>query len=432
MPAPENGIDSADLQTHYAIRHQVTGVTMLDSRRFTAAVAALVGVAIILIATTVEAQRAVTGVRLGEHPEATRLVLDLSEAMPFRVFTLESPYRVVIDLPDTSWKATSNQLAGRGVIAGLRYGLFQPGTFRVVLDANEPVKVESAYVLGPNENAGHRLVLDMRGVSRERFAPADMGDYRPASFSIAAPADAIRRRPGFAGGDKPVIVIDPGHGGVDPGAIGRTTGVYEKAIALNAARILRDRLEKTGRFRVHLTRDSDMFLRLQERVGIARAHNADLFISIHADANPILSVQGLSVYTLSNDASDREAEALAQRENKADLIAGVDLSEERPELINILLDLALRETMNLSARYANMLIDDLAGRTTLLRRSHRFAGFAVLKAPDVPSVLIELGHLSNAEDERLLQRRAHLEAIADGIVKATERFFDYRIALRRS
>jgi N-acetylmuramoyl-L-alanine amidase len=229
-----------------------------------------------------------------------------------------------------------------------------------------------------------------------------------------------------------VIVIDPGHGGVDPGAIGRTTGVYEKTIALNAARILRDRLEKTGRFRVHLTRDSDMFLRLQERVGIARAHNADLFISIHADANPILSVQGLSVYTLSNDASDREAEALAQRENKADLIAGVDLSEERPELINILLDLALRETMNLSARYANMLIDDLAGRTTLLRRSHRFAGFAVLKAPDVPSVLIELGHLSNAEDERLLQRRAHLEAIADGIVKATERFFDYRIALRRS
>lgn len=405
---------------------------MVDTRRLTAVVAALLAAAVALFAASAEAQRTVTGVRLGEHSDMTRLVLDLSETTPFRVFTLDAPYRVVIDLPETRWSVPDAPFVGRGVVTGLRHGLFQPGTFRVVLDADRPVQVESAFVLEPNANTGHRLVLDLRGVSGDRFKPVDVGNYQPSNLSITAPSAAVRARPGGTDARKPVIVIDPGHGGIDPGAIGRTTGVYEKSIALNAARILRDRLQKTGKFRVYLTRDSDVFLRLRERVAIARGHDADLFISLHADANPIHTVRGLSVYTLSNEASDREAEALAQRENKADLIAGVDLSDERPELINILLDLALRETMNFSARYANMLIGELGGRTRLLRGSHRFAGFAVLKAPDVPSVLIELGHLSNAEDERLLQQRSHLEAIADGIVKATEAFFEYRLALRRS
>jgi N-acetylmuramoyl-L-alanine amidase len=220
----------------------------------------------------------------------------------------------------------------------------------------------------------------------------------------------------------PVVVIDPGHGGVDPGATG-VSGIYEKYITLAVARELKTVLEKGGRYKVHLTRDRDVFIRLRDRIAIARQYGADLFISLHADsvANPAL--KGLSVYTLSQTASDNEAQALADKENKADLIAGIDLSHESADVANILIDLAQRETMNRSAVFAGGVVDEVGRETVLLGNTHRFAGFAVLKAPDVPSVLVELGYLSNEAEERNLRQPEYRTKLTRAVARSIDRFF---------
>ncbi|MBL8697692.1 MAG: N-acetylmuramoyl-L-alanine amidase [Alphaproteobacteria bacterium] len=239
------------------------------------------------------------------------------------------------------------------------------------------------------------------------------GGARPAG-RIGAPGRAASR---------PVVVIDPGHGGQDPGAIG-ASGTYEKTITLAVSRDVKRRLEASGRYRVHLTRDRDEFLRLRERVQRARGWKADLFISIHADSIGSSETRGASLYTLSDTASDSEAAALATRENRADIIAGVDLSHESREVANILIDLAQRETMNRSATLASIMVRELGREVRMLAVSpHRFAGFAVLKAPDVPAVLLELGYLSNRQDEALLKQAEHRRKVAIGIHRAVDAFF---------
>jgi N-acetylmuramoyl-L-alanine amidase len=220
----------------------------------------------------------------------------------------------------------------------------------------------------------------------------------------------------------PTVVIDPGHGGIDPGAIG-ANGVYEKDIVLATAAEFARELASSGRYRVMLTRRSDEFLPLRERVVRARAWKADLFVSIHADALPDAELRGLSVFTQSSTASDREAAALAKSENRADLVAGSNLSQQPDEVWNILLDLTRRETGNLSAAVAHKITTEL-GRDVVLRSgAQRSADFAVLTAPDVPSVLVELGCLSNATEERLLQQRAYQQKLARGLVRAIEAYF---------
>ncbi len=227
-----------------------------------------------------------------------------------------------------------------------------------------------------------------------------------------------------------LIVIDPGHGGVDPGATG-VSGVREKTLMLAQARELKRRLEATGRFRVVLTRSRDVFVRLRKRIAVARGAGADLFISLHADtiANP--KVRGGSIYTLSERASDKEAAALAARENKADMIAGVDLAGQNADVVNILIDLAQRNSMNESAIFAKILTAELSKTMRLLRRTHRFAGFAVLKAPDIPSVLVELGYLSNPVDERNLRLTRHRAKIAQAFVRAVRGHFSRKQAFNR-
>jgi N-acetylmuramoyl-L-alanine amidase len=222
-----------------------------------------------------------------------------------------------------------------------------------------------------------------------------------------------------------MVVIDPGHGGVDPGAIGRS-GTHEKDVTLAMAREVRRQLEQTGKFRVQLTRDEDIFIQLRERIAIARRQQADMFISIHADSmgngNP--TTRGASIYTLSENASDSEAAALAARENRADIIAGMDLTRENRDVTSILIDLAQRETMNHSVVLARQLVKEMGREVQLLPQNpHRFAGFAVLRSPDVPSVLIELGYLSNRDDEELLTRPQHRTKVAGGIVRAVEGYF---------
>jgi N-acetylmuramoyl-L-alanine amidase len=221
-----------------------------------------------------------------------------------------------------------------------------------------------------------------------------------------------------------LIVLDPGHGGVDPGAIG-VSGVYEKDVTLATAREVARQLEASRRYRVHLTRTSDDFVALQDRVARARAVDGDLFLSIHADALPNAEVRGASVFTLSERASDQEAAELAAHENKADLIAGIDLSRHEPAVSEILFDLARRQTNNLSIRLARQLVVELGHQVRLLQNSHRSAGFVVLKAPDIPSALVELGCLSNREEDRLLQQASYQRRLATSLLRSINDYFDF-------
>jgi N-acetylmuramoyl-L-alanine amidase len=305
----------------------------------------------------------------------------------------------------------------------------------LVLDCNDPVAVNEAFVMKPLNDRGYRLVVDLVATSRSAFLSTVRGAVRPPAagrpatdrqatsgpVAVAFVPPPPPPRPKFVPVQR-VIVLDPGHGGVDPGAIG-VSGIHEKDITLAAARDIRNELLRLGGYRVLLTRDRDEFIRLRDRVAFGRDAGADLFVSIHADTMPNRRVRGASVYTLSETASDAEAAALAVQENKADLIAGVDLSHETSEVANILIDLAQRETMNLSAQFAALLVDELRRETRLLRNTHRFAGFAVLKAPDVPSVLVELGFLSNRRDEKMLRTKTYRRKLAAAIAQGIDRYF---------
>jgi len=376
---------------------------------------------------------AVVGVRIGEHPDRTRFVLDLTEKAQFRVFTLGRPYRVVIDFPEIDWRLPFEANAkGRGVVERYRFGLFRPGTFRVVLDVRSPVKVREAYVMDPRGGGYYRFVLDLARVDARQFEAALRANpppaFAPRGPRVEPPPLGQQRR---RADGKRVVVLDPGHGGIDPGTIGRG-GTHEKRLTLSFAVELKRRMEKTGRYHVVLTRDRDVFLELRERIAAARDAGGEIFLSLHADSIADKKVRGVSVYTLSETASDAEAEALATKENKADVIAGVDLSHNSTEVNSILIDLAQRETMNNSGKYAQMLIDELRDDVALLRRTHRFAGFAVLKAPDVPSVLVELGYLSNGKEEKLLRRSRYRAKIIDAIVRAADTYFAFLDRLTRS
>jgi len=242
---------------------------------------------------------------------------------------------------------------------------------------------------------------------------------------IASPPGIPVLRPTL--GALPLVYIDPGHGGPDPGTIGRN-GTYEKNVTLAVAQELQRQLLASGRYRVKLTRSSDQFVALRARFEMARIDHADIFISLHADSSFVGDARGASIYTLSETSSDAEAAALAAKENKADLIAGFDLSKQNVVVTSILIDLAQRETKNLSARFAELLVEKLGRVTLLLRNTHRYAGFAVLKAPDIPSVLIELGYLSDSQDEALLLSAAHRAKLAGAMLGAIDGYFTVTVA----
>ena len=219
------------------------------------------------------------------------------------------------------------------------------------------------------------------------------------------------------------VVLDPGHGGIDPGAIG-VSGIYEKEIAFSTVEELAKTLDATRRYTVVLTRTTDEFVELEERVARARAAQGDLFLSIHADAIPDSEVRGASVFTLSEQASDAEAAALARSENSVDLLAGIDLSHHTPEVSSILLDLARRQTNNLSSAFARRVVSELGREVRMLNHSHRSAGFVVLKAPDVPSALVELGCLSNVQEEKELRSDAYRKKLVASLARAVHDYFD--------
>ncbi len=384
-----------------------------------------------LMATAVRAEPTATGVRIGLSPPSTRFVVDLTESVAFTVYTMREPYRVVVDLPELAWQVEAAAAKGHGgLIDGFRYGLFKTGTFRIVLDVNQPVAVRSAFTLPPSDGHQHRFVLDIAPVSQAEFDRTYVGPPPPtpvAAVPIAPPpAGKAPRTEG-----KRVVVIDPGHGGVDPGATG-VSGTQEKEITLAAAKELKHDLEIGGRYQVVLTRDRDVFLPLRERVQIARNAHAQLFISLHADTIATHGITGSSVYTLSEKASDAEAAALAADENKADAIAGAALSDYPEEVAGILIDLAQRETKNDSIRYAHLLTEQLDKSGRVLEHGLRSAGFAVLKAPDVPSVLLEMGYLSNPKEERDLREPRYRAKLMAAVKRAIDAYFAEQDRLTKS
>jgi N-acetylmuramoyl-L-alanine amidase len=365
--------------------------------------------------------------RIGEHADKTRLVLELSDPVALLAFSLSNPNRVVLDLPEVAWRLSNPPVpSGRGGIKAYRYGVFRPGSSRMVIDLSSPVRLADTLVLPPAGGFGYRVVIDLFPTSQTAFEsdagwPADLKkreDDARARVAVAPRATGKR-----------VVVIDPGHGGIDSGTSG-VNGLHEKDLVLAQSLLLARELRERG-FTVHLTRDKDGYVPLRERVGIARAHKADLFLSVHADAHSDASVSGLSIYTLSDGRSDREAAALARRENQSDVIAGVDLSGGNSPVAPILIDLAQRDTLNKSSRFAKGAIAQLAGVTNILPRSpHRSASLAVLVAPDVPAVLLELGFLSNRDDAAQMKTQSWRERMATGLATAIARHFAGEAATR--
>jgi N-acetylmuramoyl-L-alanine amidase len=366
---------------------------------------------------------AVVGARIGDQGGITRFVLDLSAPAQFQVHLAPDPYRAVIDLPEVAWRVTG-KLAARGLVAGWRYGGVNAGASRAVIDLAGPAAVAKSFALPPHGDAGHRIVIDLKPSTRGEFlAAARIGDPLPSSKAPpgALPPRSVAKR---------VVAIDPGHGGIDPGAVG-AEGTFEKEVTLAQAQVLRRALMATGRYEVVMTRGGDSFVALRERIRRAHAGGAEAFISLHADTLNDRTVRGGTVYTLSENASDAEAAALAARENRADALAGVDLKDHSPQVAQILIELTQRVTMNASSVLARELAEELSSVITLMHNTHRFAGFAVLKSPEVPSVLVEMGYLSNRHDERQLKDPQFRAKLASALVKGLDRYFASQQALKR-
>lgn len=267
-----------------------------------------------------------------------------------------------------------------------------------------------------------RYVIDLKNAGNAEFTSAVAASRIERSRSIPQPVVAPITRAARSD-NKRVIVVDAGHGGVDPGTLGRW-GANEKVLTLKISREIKKELEATGRYKVYLTRDKDIYIPHRQRFGLARMVNADLFISVHVDAIANSKVRGGTVYTLNERASDKEAARLAAKENKSDILAGVDLAETNNEVSSILIDLAQRETMNSSAEYAEILVPAMRQEVRMHKTGHRFANFLVLKSPDVPSILLESGYQTNRADARMLNSAAGQKKIARAIKKATDRYFE--------
>jgi len=374
--------------------------------------------------------------RLAGDGKQTRFVLDLDKAITFRAFTLADPYRVIVDIPEVSFRlAPGTGSTGRGLIKAFRYGLVMPGGSRIVFDLTGPAKIANASVLDAANGQPPRLVLELDEVDRTTFVQSlgaeSRPDLRPAIADAAPPAETAAlpaAKPDAAPDLRPVIVIDPGHGGVDNGT--QTSNESEKNLVLGFGLALRDRIEKSGKYRVVMTRSDDTFIPLAERVRIARNQSAALFVSIHADALPRSEgdAQGATIYTLSDRASDAEAERLAETENKADAIGGVDLTEEPADVADILIDLAQRETRAFSNRFARLLMGEMKGTVRMHKHPLKSAGFKVLKAPDVPSVLVELGYVSNKGDLEHLVSDSWRTKTVGSMAQAIDAFFAKRLA----
>ncbi|MDD9900421.1 MAG: N-acetylmuramoyl-L-alanine amidase [Alphaproteobacteria bacterium] len=393
------------------------------------------------------AELSILDIRYGTQADKTRIVIDVSDPTDFRAFLLDGPPRLVIDMPPARLRAAKTRLLTRPLIRSYRSGVLDDsGLTRLVFDLKDTAIIDKAFALPGTKSALDRIVIDMQPASKNLFTGSlkhihgnknldkiHKGTSAPAPISgleemrhmdlntIALPT----RKPTAqtkTQKTKYTVVIDAGHGGGDPGAVqGR---IREKHITLAIAKELRRQLLETGRYDVVLTRDRDTYIKLRKRMEIARKKEGDVFLSLHADKMPKKHVRGASVYTLSETASDKETARLAEGENNAGVVAGVDLAVESHDVAGILLDLAMREKMNESNLLAKMVVEAMRDKKIrMLPNSHRSAGFAVLKAPDVPSILIESGFLSNPQDAKLLSAPHFQERLSTAIVNGLDAYF---------
>jgi N-acetylmuramoyl-L-alanine amidase len=397
-------------------------------------------------ATPSQAQAAAPGfpvasdARLAGDAKLTRFVLDLDKTIQFRAFALDDPYRLVIDIPQVNFRLPPGSgTSGRGLVKAFRYGMVMPGGSRLVFDLTGPARIGSATMLDAANDQPARLVLELEEVDRPTFLQSLHANGRPelksavsASMAAVAPQAAPAPKPVPPADSRPVVVIDPGHGGVDNGT--RSGEEMEKNLVLAFGLALRDRLEKSGKYRVVMTRNDDTFIPLDDRVKLAHGEKAALFVSIHADYLPRGEgdAQGATIYTVSDKATDAEAERLAESENRADAIGGVDLREEPTEVADILIDLAQRETRTFSNRFARLLMGEMKATVRMHKNPLKSAGFRVLKAPDVPSVLVELGYVSNKSDlEHLVSESWRSKTVA-AMGQAVDVFLAKRLATNGS
>ncbi|WP_245409844.1 N-acetylmuramoyl-L-alanine amidase [Pararhizobium haloflavum] len=358
--------------------------------------------------------------RIAGDQMRTRVVIDFESEPSYSVHYLDDPARVIIDLPETIFGFDDDALEPRGLFRAIRYGAMGPGRSRMVLSAVGPVELEMMTVEPREDGRGHRLVFDAVATSDRRFAElVSQQDWQPTGST--AQGDEVVDTNGPTGRKPFTIVLDPGHGGIDTGARGQA-GTEEKDVTLAFAKAIAAELATFENIRVVLTREDDRFIPLAGRVRIARQHEADLMMSVHADSIRLPDIRGATVYTLSDKASDRMAAELARQENSVDELAGVAATEETADVADILMDLTRRETQVFSIGLARSVLDSLRGEIRLINNAHRFAGFSVLRAHDVPSLLVELGYLSNRQDERLLNDPAWRQQTARLLAKAIQHF----------
>lgn len=372
-----------------------------------------------------------TDARLGGDENQTRFVMDLDRKIDLHAFTLADPFRVVIDLPQVTFQLPPKAgQTGRGLIKAFRYGLVMAGGSRLVFDLTKPVRVDKAFVVDAADGVPARLVLDLVATDRESFLRKIAADQKAADLQPPPPVLPAQAN---SGDTRPLVMLDPGHGGIDTGTKA-PSGQMEKDIVLDFALRVRDRIEKTGKYRVAMTRTDDTFVPLADRVRIARNAGASLLVSIHADYLPHAEgdAQGATVYTLSDTATDSAAARLAEQENRADVIAGVDLKAEPDDVAGILIDLAQRETKTFSLQFAHRLVGRMKSATRLYKEPIKSAGFRVLRAPDVPSVLIELGYVSNKQDLQSLLSDSWRDRTASSVVQAIDGYFASHLAGTRT
>ncbi len=366
------------------------------------------------------------GARVAGDDARTRVVVEFDRKPDFSIHYVANPVRVVVDLPETAFGLKADSLEPRGLFEAIRYGGMGAGSSRLVLSAKGPVAVTNAEVIEEEGGKSYRLVIDAEKVDQPRF-DALLGDQQWTGSVVAAKTD----RPTIAPAEKGssfVIAVDAGHGGIDTGAIGGATKTEEKHVTLAFAQELVATLSRESGIEAFLTRDKDVFLSLPQRVQIARNKGANLFISIHADTLKQKDIRGATVYTISDKASDHLAADLAQRENLSDEIAGVPLQSEPAEVADILIDLTRRETQAFSVNMARTVVSSFEGQINLINNPHRHAGFRVLQAPDVPSILLELGFMSNKDDEKLLLDPEWRKKVSGLLAVAIKRYRDQAVA----
>lgn len=396
------------------------------------------GVFLAVLAMQLKAEAAVgiQNMRVGNQSDGARVVFDMNQSANYRVFLLDDPQRLVIDLDDANIGKLMTKVSNQ-VIAQVRIGKMSGNDKRVVMDLSRPAVVKKAFLIPPQGGQNWRFVIDLVMTDKQKFHAQIGNKYMLTNNKNFIPQEEQKNDSWWSFGSKDentsesvnkkinrkrIIVLDPGHGGKDPGAIGAYGKTYEKNITLAMGKQLKQILQNRG-YVVYLTRETDIFIPLRQRTKIAQNYKADLFMSIHADSALNRNATGLSVYTLSDTASDKEAAALAERENKADIIGGIDLGGNTKEVNDILISLSQTDTRNKSSKFATYMVQEMAKSVKVMKNTHRFAGFAVLKAPDIPAALLEMGYLSNRTEEANLKTPAYRNKLAEAATRAIDRYF---------